>query len=161
MHLLRSRSFFNLSKGLGVLALVMGIPMITMTTPAQTCRPLNVVEGEGTEVTKIVSPIGTFLFVNTNWDTDFAVPSSSNFRSFVVSILPEEGEVYDIDVYYKYSDGTADQVYSMAGVVLTEGEPLRISEADRSNENPYQVNIRVGGVTSEGNRYTVSVQGCQ
>ena len=134
---------------------------MTAPTMAQSCTPLEVVGGEGTDVTKIVSPIGTFIFINTNWDTDFAVPGNSSYTSFVVTMLPEEGEVYDIDVYYKYSDGTADQVYSAAGAVLTEGEVLRIAEPDRVNDNPFQVNVRVGGTAAEGNRYTISVQGCR
>ncbi len=146
---------------LSSVALLSGLPALTSPTVAQSCTPLEVVGGEGTDVTKIVSPIGTFIFVNTNWDTDFAVSSTSNYTSFVVTMLPEEGEIYDIDVYYKYSDGTADQVYSAAGAVLTEGEPLRISEPDRVDENPFQVNVRIGGIVAEGNRYTVSVQGCR
>ncbi|MEO1590493.1 MAG: hypothetical protein AAFU71_04275 [Cyanobacteria bacterium J06632_22] len=145
----------------GGIALLSSLPGAISPAPAQTCAPLEVVGGEGTEVTKLVSPIGTFIFINTNWDTDFAVPGNTNYTSFVVTMLPEDGEVYDIDVYYKYSDGTADQVYSVPGAVLTEGEALIISEPDRVNDNPFQVNVRVGGAASEGNRYTISVQGCR
>jgi hypothetical protein len=134
---------------------------LSSTAFAQTCTPLNVVDGEGTEITKIVSPIGTLVFVHTNWDTDFAVPGNINFRSFVVTLLPEEGEIYDIDVNYKYSDGTADNIYHVSGAVLTEGEPLRVSATDRTDDVPYQVNVRVGGPVAEGNRYTLSVQGCR
>ena len=145
----------------GSFAVLANFPTALAPAVAQSCTPLDVVGGEGTEVTKIVSPIGTLIFINTNWDTDFAVPGNINYSSFVVTMLPEDGEVYDLDVYYKYSDDTADQVYSVPGAVLTEGEALIISEPDRVNDNPFQVNVRVGGAASEGNRYTISVQGCR
>ncbi len=127
---------------------------------AQTCQSLEDVGSGETEVTKTVSTFG-LLFIRSNWHTDFAVPGGTDFSYFVATILPIEGDTYDIDVNLKYSDNSIDQAYTVNNAVLTEGEPLRIRAASRSGDDPFQINVRVGGTQAEGNKYTVSVVGCR
>lgn len=134
--------------------------MPIMTAEAQTCVPLGIVEGESTEITKIVSPPGLFVLQN-NWNTDFVVPSNGNFSEFVVTLVSNEGTTYDIDVNLKYNDNTVDTPFSRRSFTMVENEPFEISAPSRVGENPFQVNVRVGGLEAEGNSYTASVMGCR
>lgn len=145
-----------LTLGLGV-----GSNLAVTTAPAiaQTCTPLTVVGTSQTEVQKTVSPI-SFLVTSTNWNTDFVVPSGANFTSYVATITSQEGTTYDIDVNLKYNDDTIDQAYSVRETELTVGESRQIDVSPRVGEQPYQVNLRVGGIEAADNVYTASVVGC-
>ena len=150
---------FSRAAAWGVITAAMSLGMAA-ATHAQTCRSLGDVGSGETEVTKTVSTFGV-LFIRSNWHTDFAVPGGTNFRYFVATILPIEGDTYDIDVNLKYSDDTIDQAYTVNNAVLTEGEPLHVRASSRSGDDPFQINVRVGGTQAEGNTYTVSVVGCR
>ncbi|MBE7383106.1 MAG: hypothetical protein F6J95_017040 [Leptolyngbya sp. SIO1E4] len=143
----------------GVLGLT-ATALISAIAPAyaQVCEPLEVVGGEGTEVTKTVSPPGA-LFIDDNWNTDFAVTTS--YAYFLVNFLPESGESYDIDVHLKYPDDSIDSAYSVSNGIFPEGDSETIRVESRRNSNPYQVNLRVGGLNAEGNTYTASINGCR
>ena len=158
------RNYFAYAAAIGIpVAAALGLGM-SSPTQAQTCRSLEDVGGGGIEITKKVSPppIGIGLFpIRSNWHTDFAVPGGSNFQYFVATILPVEGSSYDIDVNLKYSDDTLDQAYAVRNTALTVGEPLRVRADSRPSNNPFQVNVRVGGLNAEGNTYTVSVVACR
>ena len=149
--------YFAHTVALGITTVIMGLGS---PTQAQTCRSLEDVGSGETEVTKTVSTFGV-LFIRSNWHTDFAVPGGNNFRYFVATILPLEGDTYDIDVNLKYSDDSVDQSYTVRNAVLTEGQPLRIRASSRSGDEPFQISVRVGGTQAEGNTYTVSVVGCR
>jgi hypothetical protein len=123
-------------------------------------RPLQVVEGDGTQVRKHVSLPGT-LITDNNWNTDFAVPGNSNFQRYETIITPQKNAKYNIRVNLKYSDDTYDEAYNARGVHLHKGEPLIITAAPRSNMTPYQINVNVGDLSSLGNPYTVKVVGMQ
>lgn len=127
---------------------------------AQVCESLDVVGGEGTSVTKTVSPPGV-LFIDDNWNTDFAVPNDESYRYFVVTFVPQSGESYDIDVHLKYPDDSLDTAYSVRNSIFPEGESVTIQAEARASSNPYQVNLRVGGLNAEGNTYSASVTGCR
>lgn len=77
--------------------------------------PIPLVGGQGSTVTKTVStptipaPFGINITRN-NWNTDWAVPSNNNtFRRYLVEISSNDGGPFDIRIYLKYSDQTADQ----------------------------------------------------
>ena len=126
----------------------------------ETCTPLSVVGSPSqTEVSKKVS-LPSFLVTNTNWNTDFAVPSDASYSRFLVTITPTLGTNYDLAVNLKYSDDTVDGVYQEDGVTLPLTEPYVIEAPARTGETPYQVNILVGGPDSVENEYTASVMGC-
>lgn len=127
---------------------------------AQTCELLEVIGSGDTEVTKTVSLPGTFL-LDTNWNTDFLVDGNQSYRYFVVNFLSESGESYDIDVHLKYSDDSVDTAYSIRGGTFPEGEPTTIEASSRLSGAPYQINLRVGGLTASGNTYTASAMGCR
>ena len=153
------RYAFAYAAALGLTTAAMNLAMGS-PAQAQSCRSFEDVGGGGTEVTKTVSTFGV-LFIRSNWHTDFAVPGGGNFQYFVATILPIEGDTYDIDVNLKYSDDTVDQAFTTRNMVLTEGEPLRIRASSRPGDNPFRINVRVGGTQAEGNTYTVSVVGCR
>ncbi|MEM9091842.1 MAG: hypothetical protein AAGC93_24280 [Cyanobacteria bacterium P01_F01_bin.53] len=138
------------------------MPLTTLSQPvlAQTCERLDVVGGEGTEITKTVSP-PDLLFFNNNWNTDFAMNSGRSYSYFVVDFISESGTTYNIDVFLKYPDDSVDRSYSVKERTVTEGEPIAIRAEARSSSDPYQVNLRVGGLNSGGNTYTASVSGCR
>lgn len=143
----------------GVTALTT-VALASEVTPAnaQACEPLAIVDGTGTEVNKTVSPPG-LLLVNTNWNTDFAVDGSYDY--FVVNFTPQDGETYDVDVNLKYADDSIDTAYSIREGTFPEGETVPIEVSSRVMSDPYQVNLRVGGINSEGNSYSASVLGCR
>jgi len=136
------------------------VGLISATVPAlgQTCEPLPVVGGTSTEVDKTVSPPG-LLLVNTNWNTDFAVDGPYDY--FLVDLTSESGDTYDVDVNLKYPDDSVDTAYSVREGTFPEGETVTIEASSRFASDPYQVNLRVGGINAEGNTYTASVSGCR
>ncbi|MBD2099474.1 hypothetical protein H6F94_00990 [Leptolyngbya sp. FACHB-261] len=155
----------RLMTSVSVLALAVGIGGVewraTSPAQAQACTALAVVGGRGTQVRKTVSPAGTLVTGN-NWNTDFAVPNGNRFRRYTVTILPENDGQYNIQMYLKYSNDTSDQFYNQNNVRLTRGRRFYVSGQPRDNSNqPYQVNVYVGGTVALGNTYTASVVGCR
>ncbi|NET33201.1 MAG: hypothetical protein F6K19_14475 [Cyanothece sp. SIO1E1] len=161
-------------------AVVLGIvaALLSASLPArsqQNCVALPVVGGEGTEVEKTPSapnipipiplpgPIGLGAAIRHNWNTDWAVPGGELFKTFVVTLVPGETDDYNIEVYLKYPDETSDKVYDERKIDLTEGEHLVITAEPRSDLQPYQVNVEVGGFNeiTDANRYKASVAGCK
>lgn len=135
---------------------------------AQTCQPLAVVGGEGSEVVKEISPPAVpfvpfipFAKTRNNWNTDWAVPGGAQFREFIATITAEEGGKFDIEMYLKYSDQTADLFYDQNNFELGAGEPLEITATARPEEQPYQVNLYIGGIDAVGKDITASVVGCR
>jgi hypothetical protein len=63
---------------------------VQLPTHAETCTPLSLVGGQGSEVTKTVSgptlpgPFGIKIKRN-NWNTDWAVPGGRKFSRFVAT----------------------------------------------------------------------------
>jgi hypothetical protein len=69
---------------------------------------LSLLGGQGSEVTKTVSPPtipGPFgiKVTRNNWNTDWAVPGGRKFKSFVTTIVSEDGGSFDIRMFLKYS----------------------------------------------------------
>lgn len=149
---------------LGFFTLLLGwqIPVL-----AETCTPIPVVGGEGSTVTKTVSePTIPTLFgvdiTRNNWNTDWAVPSENNtFRRYLVEVSSNDGGSFDIKMYLKYSDQTADLFFNKQGVNIASNQPLKIEASPRPDAQPYQVNLFIGGVESLGKTYTATVMGCR
>jgi hypothetical protein len=134
---------------------------------AETCTPIPLVGGQGSTVTKSVSeptipaPFGIDITRN-NWNTDWAVPSENNtFRRYMVEVSSNDGGTFDIRMYLKYSDQTADQFFNNEGANITSNKPLKIEASPRPDAQPYQVNLFVGGLGSLGQTYTATVMGCR
>ncbi len=127
---------------------------------AQSCRALEVVGGQGTKVDKKVTPPSAPPFFRNNWNTDFLVSRDRNYYKYVSTLMPKDSGEYKIMMFLKYSDDTADQVYDQK-ITLTEGKPFYITGSPRRNDQPYQVNVFVGGLTSVGKSYTLYVNGCR
>ncbi len=149
---------------LGFFTLLLGwqIPVL-----AETCTPIPLVGGEGSTVTKTVSePTIPTLFgvdiTRNNWNTDWAVPSQNNtFRRYLVEVTANKGGTFDIRMYLKYSDQTADLFFNKEGLSISEGKPLKIEASPRPDAQPYQVNLFIGGLQSLGQTYTATVMGCR
>lgn len=134
---------------------------------AQSCIPIPLVGGQGNSVTKTVSqptirsPIGGITIARSNWNTDWAVPGeNNNFRRYIVTIDSKHGGPFDIKVYLKYSDQTADEFFNQQGVKIPPDKPLRVEATPRPGEQPYQVNVYVGSIEDIDKTYTVSAVGC-
>ena len=124
---------------------------------AQSCQALSVVKGEGTVVEKSVS-IPSIAILRNNWDTDFnaaAVPADL----YVATVEVEDGGEYSIEMYLKYPDDSADEVFNDS-VRLSAGETLEIEGSRRLDDRPYQINLSVGGISAAGQNYRASVVGC-
>lgn len=141
-------------------AIVIGAIVATgLPVSAQTCTPLRVVEGAGTQVQKKVSIPGTPTS-RSNWNTDFAIPGGRGFSRYVATIVPVNGGNYTIQMFLKYPNKTSDKAYDNT-VTLRDNQSLQISGSPRLNADPYQINLSVGGVPVVGNTYRVSVVGCR
>ncbi len=140
---------------------------------AETCTPLEVVgaaEGatEGarlnrsaTTVKKSISPTGTFVTAN-NWNTDFAIPSGTEFTRYVATITPDSDGQYDIQLNLKYSDQTAVKAYNQSAKSLGKGKTYTFDAKPRGlKDQPYQVNVYFGGPVSTGKSYTLKVGACR
>lgn len=149
---------FNSFKFLGVVGLVLSLSLAS-TVQAETCTALKVIGAVGTKVKKTVSPIST-LVTNNNWNTDFAVPDGRTFSRYVATIMPENNANYDVKLNLKYSDKSSSEVYKKDNAAVKVGVPLNMSGAPRSQSEPFEVNVFVGGISAIGNTYTVSVAGC-
>ncbi|WP_013334529.1 hypothetical protein [Gloeothece verrucosa] len=135
---------------------------------AETCVPISVVNGQGNSITKTVSPptipagplgmVGVDITRN-NWNTDWAVPSEQKFKRFIATIS-SDGGAFDIKMYLKYSDQTTGEFYNSDGVQINSNQPLQIEAAPRPDDEPYQVNLLVGGLNHIGSNYTASVVAC-
>jgi hypothetical protein len=132
---------------------------------AQTCTPLNLLGGTGSEVTKSVSqptipgPFGIKITRN-NWNTDWAVAGGSNFRRFVTTVSVPRAASFDIRLFLKYSDQTNEEFFNTNGVRIEPGKPLTIEATVREGDQPFLVNLFANGIQHLGNTYTASTVAC-
>ena len=148
----------NRLKLAGIIGLLLSLSFGT-SAQAETCYPLDVIGGDGTAVTKTVSPFSTLVTRN-NWNTDFAVPSNRAFTSYEATIVTESSANYDVELNLKYSDNSSSAAYKKFPAEIVFGEPLKVIGSPRAQRDPYQVNVFVGGLNAIGKTYTVSVTGC-
>jgi hypothetical protein len=146
----------------GSLTLTGSLIFANLPAAAQTCTPLQVVEGKGaTTVDKKISvpaaPLPAGQQTRNNWNTDFIVEGRA--RKYVAKITPKNEGKYRIALYLKYPDNTADKVYDKT-VVLKKGKLFTISGIPRTSLTPYQLNLFVGGVEVVGNSYTATTLAC-
>lgn len=134
--------------------------LLSMTSPAiaQNCRPLGVVGGIGTSVTKTVSPPAT-LWTRNNWNTDFEVPGGARFNRYVVRMTAQTGAAFPTKIFLKYSNNTADNFLNKT-VPLNPGQSIAFPATPRPANDPFQVNVFVGGIEVTGQVYMLSVEGC-
>ncbi|NET33202.1 MAG: hypothetical protein F6K19_14480 [Cyanothece sp. SIO1E1] len=150
------------------IAFGISVALLGVNLPArsETCYDLPLVGGEGSEVAKSVSPPGIpgpfgIRAFRDNWNTDWVVISGKKFKRFVATLASEGGGSFDINLFLKYSDETNDEFYDENDHRLEAGESLAIEATPRINRQPYQVNLRVGGLDNIGNSYTASVVACE
>jgi hypothetical protein len=133
------------------------------------CRPLPLVGGQGSEVTKTSSAPGVrvplpgpapSVGLRNNWNTDWFVPSGKAFRKYRVVFMPRDNVQFSVNMTLKYPDETTDQFYREPGRQFTANKPLIIETSPRVDLQPFQVNTNIGGLQSVGSRYTVAVSGC-
>jgi hypothetical protein len=155
----------KLTKIATILGIASGI-VIGLSAPAlASCRALRVIGGSGTKVGKEVSPPGTLIFVKNNWNTDFVVPSDANFNYYIANLTARNRGEYDVKLFLKYSDNTDDKFVDRTVFVDRDDEVIRLPAAPdvatpRRNEDPYQINVFVGGIEATGNTYNLEVLGC-
>lgn len=134
------------------------------------CEALPLIGGEGSEVTKEISPPGLNIPLpgplsagtRNNWHTDWVVSSGGAYQTYMVILMPHTNREYDISMYLKYPDDTNQQFYQEQRINLTANEPITVEVTpERSDLTPYQVNTNVGGIQAVGARYTVAVAGCR
>lgn len=164
--------------GLVTVLLSMSLPLQAQETstdaplpafPAH-CEALSLVGGEGSEVSKEVSPPGVNIPLpgpasagtRNNWHTDWIVPGNQVYRSYMVMFMPHTNREYDVAMYLKYPDDTNERFYREQRVELPANQLITVEVTpERSDLPPYQVNTNIGGIQAIGARYTVAVAGCQ
>lgn len=133
------------------------------------CRPLPLVGGEGSAVTKTASPPGARIplpgpapsvGVRNNWNTDWFVPSGQPFRQYRVTFMPHNDGEFSVNMTLKYPDDSIDQFFRENRRQFAANKPLVVETSPREDLQPYQVNTNIGGLQTVGSRYTVAVAGC-
>lgn len=154
---------FSRIVGLGVATAII---IINLPVQGETCKPLSLIGGTGSVVTKTVSPPtipGPFglNITRNNWNTDWSVPGGTPiFSRFIVTITSNDGGPFDIRFFLRYSDQTAGEFFNQQGVQFIPEKPLVIEAETRPNDQPYIVNLFVNGIQGIGKTYTASVVGC-
>jgi len=138
---------------------VLMMSMIPSQAIAETCTPLNVLGGFGTSATKSVS-IPATLWTRNNWNTDFSVPGGVRFNRYVVIMTAKNGAVFDMKTFLKYSDNTADNFLNQS-VPFNAGQTMTFVATPRPNDNPFAVNVFVGGISAVNSVYTLTVEACK
>lgn len=138
----------------------------------ETCIPIPLVGGQGNQVIKTVSPptipagplgmLGVDI-TNNDWNTDWTVPLGDGkpFRRFLVTLMSNDGGPFEVRMYLKYGDQTADQFFNNPSLQLVNDKPLKIEAFPRASNQPYQVNVFVAGVDALGKSYSATVVGCR
>jgi hypothetical protein len=128
---------------------------------AESCIPLSVIGGKGHEVEKTVTIPAIPGFFAHNWNTDWAIPTDTKFKNYKAVVISDSDGIFDVKMYLKYSDETSDPFYEQKNIELTANDPLNIKITGRRQEQPYQVNLLVGGMKASGYKYRASVYGCR
>jgi hypothetical protein len=133
------------------------------------CRPLPLVGGDSSAVTKTASVPGmrvplpgpvSSIGVRNNWNTDWFVPSGQIFKTYRVVFMPHSDAEYSVNMTLKYPDESIDQFYRERGRRFAANKVVVVDTAPRTDLQPFQVNTNIGGLQSVGARYTVAVAGC-
>lgn len=132
----------------------------SLPTKAESCIPLSVIGGKGHEVEKTVTIPAIPGFFAHNWNTDWAIPTDTKFNNYKAVVISDSDGIFDVKMYLKYSDETSDPFYEQKNIELTANDPLKIKITGRRKEQPYQVNLLVGGMKASGYKYRASVYGC-
>ena len=142
-----------------------GLPAVeTGEALPEGCTPLPVIGGEGTEVTKTASPARVpnlaLIWIGPNWNTDFEVPEGASFSRYYATVLSEDSGSFDIEMYLKYDDDTADLVHEEDDFLMSEQHLHVMSGEPRESSQPYEVNLKVGGSGMVQDTYSLQVLGC-
>ena len=140
---------------LGLVGTLMSMTSSAIAAPSETCVPLKEVTTDTTEIRKQVQK--TLISGNNNWNTDFAVPPGTTFRSYRAVFTPENDAAYEVSIILKYNNGTSDTAYTR-NVPLQRNKIYTLPFQSATLRQPVQVNMRVGGANN--NAYRVSVQAC-
>ena len=133
----------------------------SLPSKAESCIPLSVIGGKGNEVEKTVTIPAVPGFFAHNWNTDWSIPNHTTFHNYKAVVVSDKGGSFDVKMYLKYSDETADPFYEQENVKIAANDPLKIEITSRRREQPYQVNLLVGGIQASGYKYRAYVYGCR
>ncbi|MGK7910347.1 MAG: hypothetical protein AB4050_02530 [Synechococcus sp.] len=142
-----------------------GLPAVETGEPLpEGCTALPVIGGEGTEVTKTASPGRVpnlyLIWFAPNWNTDFEVLEEANYSRYYAAVLSEDIGNYDIEMFLKYEDGTADLVHEEDRYPMSEQHLHVFSGEPRAEVQPYEVNLEIGGPGTVQDTYSLQVFGC-
>ncbi|BAU10940.1 hypothetical protein LEP3755_14320 [Leptolyngbya sp. NIES-3755] len=94
---------------------------------------------------------------NSNANTDFAVPTGRQFRSYIGRLIPENNSRFTAQVNLKYNDGSSSTAVTRtieARRFFMYNQPFQ-TPTDRQ---PFQINTRVTG--NRNTAYQVAVLAC-
>jgi hypothetical protein len=149
---------------LGVSATALGTPVKANASPEMlaqaeaeaepTCVDLQEVTTGQTQIRRQIKP--GFLGPG-NIHTDFSVSSAENFEFFEVVFVPENDANYQVDINFRYPDGTEANVFSGSGNAQ-RGETYSQRLISPTGQAPFLINTSVAGENNIA--YSVTVKGC-
>lgn len=93
-----------------------------------------------------------------NQNTDFVVPSGSNFTYYIPQLLAENNAEYRIRIFFKFSDGSSASVFRNT-LALQRFERVSDRFQSPSERQPFQINFNVN--SARNNAYRISILGCE
>lgn len=129
--------------------------LVSQASTETTCMPLQEVTTGETEIRKRIEnrPFGTG-----NWNVDFLVPQTTDFRYFVAVVMTENTGPYWMDVHLRLPQGGSEKAFSDRTEAVA-GTIYSIPFQSPTGRQSAVVNALVGGVN--GNFYTISMAGCR
>lgn len=128
---------------------------------AKPCTALKVVGSGLTVVKKSVESPATLVTGN-NWNSDFAVPDNVKFRSYVARVKTDLNGQYDLKLILKYNNGTSKTAFEQPARAMGAKDTFIMRGYPKSRNNqPYQINVLVGGTAAFGKGVTITVAACR
>ncbi len=138
---------------------LLGLCLLAPASYAQ-CTALKVVGSGLTSLNKAISPPSTIITGN-NWNGDFIVPPGARYRRYVTRVKTDKNGQYDLKMVLKYNDDRGDVAYEQPARPMGNNDTFTMTGRPRSSkQQPFQVNVLVGGPAVVGNVVTVTVNGC-
>jgi hypothetical protein len=129
--------------------------VISQASTNATCTDLLEVTTGQAEIRKVIR---FSLFGPGNIHVDFAVPPTGTIHYYEVTFVPENNATYNLDVNFRYPDGSQANVFS-ASAAVENGRTYSRQFVSPTGERPFLINTSVAGENNIA--YTISVRGCR
>lgn len=129
--------------------------VISQSDQSEICTDLLEVTTGQAQIRRVIkfSPFGPG-----NIHLDFAVPPNGTIDYYEVTFTPENNATYQVQVNFRYPDGSQATVFSTSAMVV-KNETYSRRFVSPTGERPFLINTSVGGENNIA--YNIGVRGCE